>query len=376
MARKDAMQLQLEINSDEEWNDLISKSGLIVVDVYGEWSGPCAAMVNLLRKIKMEIGGDMLVLAIGGGLVNLMFGANAPQLRRLIVTELEIQAAVEAGTARRHPIPWDKLTEEEQRREDIRVEEEQRKQHEKEEAERAAAARRLARIGWALHKCTVLVYLPFTWDANENTLPAHDEISKILEDDMFVRETIKIDLDPVVACMLFYGEVPVKVIPPPEEEVVEGEDGEGGEAAESPSQPQPQPKQKAPAPPPPPPPPPKGKPKSKSVAAPPPPPDVPEEELERCPPPELVEALAEGKTIVHYAEALSPAVEEGQLPPPPEDIVKKVARAVYGCEAPAEGHAQQIDPERYGGSVQACARTEHPSGSPTSLISPAYTAAH
>lgn len=37
-----------------------------MVDVYNEWAGPCAAMMANLKKIKMEIGGDNLVLAIVG----------------------------------------------------------------------------------------------------------------------------------------------------------------------------------------------------------------------------------------------------------------------------------------------------------------------
>lgn len=34
-----------------------------VVDVYSDWSGPCTGMVSILKKIKMEIGGDALSYA-------------------------------------------------------------------------------------------------------------------------------------------------------------------------------------------------------------------------------------------------------------------------------------------------------------------------
>ncbi|XP_070153057.1 uncharacterized protein [Polyergus mexicanus] len=104
--------LQLEVNTDEEWRQLLSRTGLIVVDVYSDWSGPCAAMASTLRKIKIEVG-DAVDYAIArnddiddlarfrgrsepawmflqdGKMVNLMFGAHCPRLRKLMMDEIK-----------------------------------------------------------------------------------------------------------------------------------------------------------------------------------------------------------------------------------------------------------------------------------------------
>ncbi|XP_076619566.1 uncharacterized protein LOC143340974 isoform X2 [Colletes latitarsis] len=104
--------LQTEISNNDEWEKLLKKTGLIVVDVYSEWSGPCTGMVSILKKIKMEIGGDALSYATAkcdkitdlerfqgkseptwmfihnGRMVNLMFGAQCPQLLQMLTTEL------------------------------------------------------------------------------------------------------------------------------------------------------------------------------------------------------------------------------------------------------------------------------------------------
>lgn len=104
--------LQIEVNTDEEWQQLLSRPGLIVVDVYSDWSGPCAAMVSTLKKIKLEIGNavdcaiarcdDIEDLARfrgrseptwmflqNGKMVNLMFGAHCPSLQKLLMNEIK-----------------------------------------------------------------------------------------------------------------------------------------------------------------------------------------------------------------------------------------------------------------------------------------------
>ena len=37
---------------------------LTVVDVYSEWAGPCNAMANYLKKIKLDVGDELLQCAM------------------------------------------------------------------------------------------------------------------------------------------------------------------------------------------------------------------------------------------------------------------------------------------------------------------------
>lgn len=131
MARRKEVVLQVEIETEDDWKQLLEKKGLILADVFSSWCGPCIAMVSMLRSVKMEVG-DAISYAIvkndniadlerfrersepvwmfleNGQMVNLMFGANCPQLRKLIMSEIkriqykeepEMQQAVSTRTA-------------------------------------------------------------------------------------------------------------------------------------------------------------------------------------------------------------------------------------------------------------------------------------
>ncbi|XP_045471841.1 uncharacterized protein LOC123678729 [Harmonia axyridis] len=129
MAKKgQTAQLQTELGTDEEWEKYLQKPGLLVIDVYSDWCGPCTAMQANLKKLKVEIGGDTLQLAVAkcdgitalerfrgtseptwmlvseGKMVNFLYGANAPKLSQVITDELRLQKMVEEGSYTREEV--------------------------------------------------------------------------------------------------------------------------------------------------------------------------------------------------------------------------------------------------------------------------------
>uniref|UniRef100_A0A667Y703 Nucleoside diphosphate kinase B n=1 Tax=Myripristis murdjan TaxID=586833 RepID=A0A667Y703_9TELE len=132
-------------------DEMLATKGLTVVDVYQQWCGPCRAVVGLLRKIKNELGDDLLHFATaeadsvealeryrgkceptflfygGGELVAVLRGANAPLLQKLILEELtKEKLIVEQGGER-------KVVKDEGLVDDEREEEQVPEQHENDE---------------------------------------------------------------------------------------------------------------------------------------------------------------------------------------------------------------------------------------------------
>ncbi|CDR07467.1 unnamed protein product, partial [Oncorhynchus mykiss] len=61
--KKKEVSLQASVVNQEQWDEMLATKGLTVVDVYQQWCGPCRAVVSLLRKIKNELGDDLLHFA-------------------------------------------------------------------------------------------------------------------------------------------------------------------------------------------------------------------------------------------------------------------------------------------------------------------------
>lgn len=135
MPPKKQIALQEALETQQDWQNVTGKDGLTVVDVYSAWCGPCKAVVGLLRRVKNEIGDDLLRFAIaksdtidtlepyrnhseptflmysGGVMVGVVRGALGPQLEKTIRQQLDYEHQVLEGKAERVAVVDERLNE-------------------------------------------------------------------------------------------------------------------------------------------------------------------------------------------------------------------------------------------------------------------------
>ncbi|XP_046745282.1 uncharacterized protein LOC124410720 [Diprion similis] len=227
MAKKGApVALQTEVTNDAEWALILERKGLVLVDVYSDWSGPCTAMVSSLRKIKLESGVDILSYAVArnnditdlerfrgnsepvwmfiqnGTMVNMMFGAHCPNLSRLLLDEIK---RVQQDEAPKFALPVSERGPEEQKRWEIS--EEQRLAKEKaiaakENAERQAKYEAmLSQMMFELCEETALLLFPWVFVDEEgyprdkkNSPPYVELVTDLFEQCFDVIEEVRVQL--------------------------------------------------------------------------------------------------------------------------------------------------------------------------------------
>ncbi|XP_023415846.1 thioredoxin domain-containing protein 6 isoform X3 [Cavia porcellus] len=163
-SKKKEIALQVNISTQELWEEMLGTKGLTVstpvnrcllggiehaginpaswlhavVDVYQGWCGPCKPVVSLFKKMRIELGLDLLHFALaeadcldvlekyrgkceptflfyaGGQLVAVVRGANAPLLEKTILDHLEAEKKVLAEGRERQVIKDEALSSEEE----------------------------------------------------------------------------------------------------------------------------------------------------------------------------------------------------------------------------------------------------------------------
>ncbi|KAK0080652.1 hypothetical protein PV325_013576 [Microctonus aethiopoides] len=225
--KKGTVNLQIEVKNDEEWNEILNRNGLIVAEIYSNWSGPCAAMLSTLKKIKMELGGDLLnyVLACNDGItslkrfrgrsepvwmfiqdkkmVNLVIGSNCPNLRKVLIEEIK---RVENKDAPKRQLSIDQRMSYEEVRlvnlEAVKRASDMQKKFKQETAEKLIYEEYLEQMMVELSEETALILFPWVFfDANgdardkEKSPPYVELISRILPNRFDIMEQNRVQLD-------------------------------------------------------------------------------------------------------------------------------------------------------------------------------------
>ncbi|XP_043274612.1 thioredoxin domain-containing protein 3-like isoform X2 [Venturia canescens] len=237
MAKKNTpAALQTEVSTDEEWAKILERKGLIVADIYSEWSGPCSGMISILKKIKMEIGGDLLsyvtakcdnIAALerfrgkseptwmfihNGQMVNLMFGAYCPELQKMLTDELR---RVQNGEEHEFCIPVSQRSPEEENRmkilEEERTVKEAAKKAEKEAEIKAKYEAEMLHYTNSLQDETLLILYPWVFKDAEghkrdkiSSPPYADLIENILPGNYAISQELRKKLDEETLSKMFF----------------------------------------------------------------------------------------------------------------------------------------------------------------------------
>ncbi|XP_066848390.1 thioredoxin domain-containing protein 3 isoform X4 [Anser cygnoides] len=131
--KKKEIQLQATITNQNEWDEMLLTKGVVVIDVYQAWCGPCIAVVNLFRKLKNEFSEDdvlhfavaeansietlqplrnrcepVFLFCVNGKIIAMVRGANAPLISKKITELVQEEREIVAGQKERPEV--DELT--------------------------------------------------------------------------------------------------------------------------------------------------------------------------------------------------------------------------------------------------------------------------
>nr|XP_038030027.1 thioredoxin domain-containing protein 3 [Anas platyrhynchos] len=131
--KKKEIQLQTTITNQNQWDEMLLTKGVVVIDVYQAWCGPCKAVVNLFRKLKNEFSEDdvlhfavaeansietlqpyrnrcepVFLFCVNGKIIEMVRGANAPLISKKITELVQEEREIVAGQKERPEV--DELT--------------------------------------------------------------------------------------------------------------------------------------------------------------------------------------------------------------------------------------------------------------------------
>ncbi|XP_074697668.1 thioredoxin domain-containing protein 3 [Strix aluco] len=124
--KKKEIQLQAIITNQNQWDEMLLTKGVVVIDVYQAWCGPCKAVANLFRKLKNEFSEDdvlhfavaeadsiptlqpfrnkcepVFLFCVNGKITAIVRGVNGPLISKKITELVQEEREIAAGKKER-----------------------------------------------------------------------------------------------------------------------------------------------------------------------------------------------------------------------------------------------------------------------------------
>ncbi|NWT65380.1 TXND3 protein, partial [Prunella himalayana] len=117
---------QTLITDQNQWDEMLQIKGIVVIDVYQAWCGPCKAVLNLLRKLRNDFSEDnvlhfavaeadsvdilkpfrkscepVFLFCVHGKILSMVKGVNAPLITKIVTDLVQEERAIAAGEKER-----------------------------------------------------------------------------------------------------------------------------------------------------------------------------------------------------------------------------------------------------------------------------------
>ncbi|NXP30592.1 TXND3 protein, partial [Leiothrix lutea] len=117
---------QTIISDQKQWDEMMLTKGIVVIDVYQAWCGPCKAVQNLFRKLKLDFSEDNLLhfasaeadsietlksfrnscepvflFSVHGKILSMVKGVNAPLITKIVTDLVQEEREIAAGEKER-----------------------------------------------------------------------------------------------------------------------------------------------------------------------------------------------------------------------------------------------------------------------------------
>ncbi|NXK65259.1 TXND3 protein, partial [Sylvietta virens] len=117
---------QTVISNQDQWDEMLQTEGIVVIDVYQAWCGPCKAVLNLFKKLRIDFSDDnalhfavaeadnietlkpfrrscepVFLFCVHGKILSMVKGVNAPLISKIVTDLVEEERAIAAGEKER-----------------------------------------------------------------------------------------------------------------------------------------------------------------------------------------------------------------------------------------------------------------------------------